>query len=80
MSTDKPQPEESVAGEEDPGASLDITKTAANPMRPGDEAPAGSPGTGEDVCPVCGGTGTTAGRECPHCLGTGKVNVGIGGA
>lgn len=72
---------ESTAGEEDPGASIDIAqKAASSPLRPGDEAPPGTPGTGEDICPVCGGSGSTAGRECPHCLGTGKVNVGIGGA
>jgi hypothetical protein len=65
----------SVAGEEDPGASNDIGSA-----RPGDEAPAGTPGTGEDVCPDCGGSGQRAGRECPTCRGSGKVTVGIGGA
>jgi len=49
-------------------------------MSPGDEAPVGTPGTGEDVCPTCGGTGQADGRTCPECEGTGKVNVGIGGA
>ena len=53
-------------------------------MAPGDEAPAGSPGTGEGVCRACGGTGhmegDAAARVCPRCLGTGKVTVGIGGA
>jgi DnaJ-class molecular chaperone len=48
-------------------------------MAPGDEAPAGAPGTGEDVCPRCGGTGRLGGSACPDCAGTGKVNVGIGG-
>jgi hypothetical protein len=75
---------ESVAGEEDPGASIDMTTKQPSPtaerMSPGDEAPAGTPGTGEDVCPDCGGTGQRAGRECPTCQGTGKVTVGIGGA
>ena len=75
---------ESVAGEEDPGASIDVTAKqpgqAAKPMSPGDEAPPGTAGTGEDVCPDCGGTGQRAGRECPTCQGTGKVTVGIGGA
>jgi hypothetical protein len=66
---------ESAAGEEDPGASLDMALE-----RPGDEAPPGTPGTGEDVCPACGGSGQRAGRECPTCQGTGKVTVGIGGA
>jgi hypothetical protein len=73
--------QESVAGEEDPGASIDIDQRAAQaPMSPGDEAPPGTPGTGEDICPDCGGTGKRAGRECPTCQGTGKVTVGIGGA
>lgn len=48
-------------------------------MRPGDEAPAGTPGTGEDVCPDCGGRGRLEGRMCPRCSGTGKVTESIGG-
>lgn len=87
---------ESVAGEEDPGASVDLAvRTPASPgasdqpmraaaptppMAPGDEAPEGTPGTGEDVCRACGGTGILNGSACPECEGTGKVNVGIGGA
>jgi hypothetical protein len=27
-------------------------------MAPGDEAPPGTPGAGENICPACGGTGT----------------------
>ena len=49
-------------------------------MRPGDEAPAGTAGTGEDVCRECGGTGRVDGQTCPACEGTGKVIAGIGGA
>lgn len=64
--------DESVAGEEDPGASGD--------MLPGDDAQAGSPGTGEHVCPKCGGSGTLAATTCPECRGTGKINTAIGGA
>ena len=91
---------QSVAGEEDPGASIDLSAAAAAPgrsdqaaanrceqpsggqaaMSPGDEAPAGTPGTGEDVCPNCGGSGRAASAACPMCGGTGKVTVGIGGA
>lgn len=56
----------SVAGEEDPGASLD--------------APADTPGTGGNVCPQCGGSGKLGASSCPACQGTGKVIVGIGGA
>ena len=51
------------------------------PSAPGDDAPAGTPGTGENVCPVCGGSGSDErGAPCSHCDGTGKVIVGIGGA
>lgn len=52
----------------------------ARPMSPGDEAPPGTPGTGENVCPVCAGRGVVDGHSCNHCGGTGKVTVGIGGA
>ena len=51
-----------------------------SPRNPGDEAPAGSPGTGENVCPVCRGTGAVQGKACVNCGGTGKVITGIGGA
>lgn len=80
---------ESVAGEEDPGASIDMAMDSGNaeqaptarpPMSPGDEAPAGTPGTGENVCPRCGGSGKVGGTTCPECQGTGKVTVGVGGA
>lgn len=90
----------SVAGEEDPGASIDMesgrgtegridqpagqaprSPVGAQPsMAPGDEAPAGTPSTGENVCPECGGTGRLGASACPNCEGTGKVIVGIGGA
>ena len=50
-----------------------------NPIHPGDDAPAGAPGTGEDTCRRCGGTGRLAGGECPDCAGTGIVEQGIGG-
>lgn len=87
----------SVAGEEDPGASIDLANVPDRParragqgtgqpavaqpaMQPGDEAPAGTPGTGETVCPRCGGSGVQGGASCATCGGTGKVTVGIGGA
>lgn len=53
---------------------------AQAPMAPGDEAPAGTPSTGENVCPECGGTGRLGASACPNCQGTGVVIVGIGGA
>ena len=46
---------------------------------PGDEAPAGTPGTGEDICPVCHGSGRMANKPCENCQGTGKVIRGISG-
>jgi hypothetical protein len=52
----------------------------AAPMSPGDEAPPGTPGTGENVCPRCGGSGKADGARCPECEGTGHVTSGIGGA
>jgi len=89
---------QSVAGEEDPGASFDSPRdtegrsdspagqppgqpsAGQRPMSPGDEAPLGTPGTGESVCPRCGGSGRLGASDCPECGGSGKVNVGIGGA
>jgi DnaJ-class molecular chaperone len=56
------------------------SRPKSQPMSPGDEAPAGTPGTGEAVCQRCGGTGQIKGQECPECGGTGKVIRGIGGA
>lgn len=53
---------------------------AQPPMNPGDEAPVGTPGTGETVCPRCGGSGKLGASDCPDCGGTGHINVGIGGA
>jgi RecJ-like exonuclease len=47
---------------------------------PGDEGAPGTPGTGEDICPRCKGTGKLAdGKQCPECGGTGKIVEGIGG-
>jgi DnaJ-class molecular chaperone len=47
--------------------------------KPGDEAKPGTPGTGENLCPDCSGTGTLEGKPCPECKGTGKIITGIGG-
>ena len=48
-------------------------------LDPGDVAPAGTPGTGEDLCPDCQGKGRLADGPCPNCGGTGKVIAGIAG-
>lgn len=50
------------------------------PPAPGDEAPPGTPGTGEDVCPACNGSGKRSGKPCENCGGTGRIVRGIGGA
>lgn len=54
----------------------------ANPMmNPGDEAPAGTPGTGEKPCNICGGSGKDdSGKPCAACGGSGLVTAGVGGA
>ena len=46
---------------------------------PGDDAAPGTPGTGEDICPKCSGSGRIDGGKCLDCGGTGKVVQGIGG-
>lgn len=46
---------------------------------PGDDAPPGTPGTGENLCPDCAGAGTVENARCQTCGGTGKVVTGIGG-
>lgn len=63
----------------DPRAPNPSTSQPA-PMAPGDQAPPGTPGTGETVCPSCGGSGRLQAETCAECQGTGKVVVGIGGA
>ncbi|MGP7794694.1 hypothetical protein [Sphingomonas sp. CLY1604] len=57
-----------------------MTQPMASPsMAPGDQAPAGTPGTGENVCPRCNGSGRIDDGSCPTCDGTGIVIEGIGG-
>jgi len=50
-------------------------------VNPGDQAPPGSPQSGERPCPRCGGAGRQAsGARCEFCGGTGKVIELIGDA
>jgi hypothetical protein len=49
-------------------------------IKPGDEAPPNTPGTGEDLCPDCKGSGRIDGAKCETCDGTGRIVEGIGGA
>ncbi len=53
--------------------------TGPTDMKPGDEAPPGTPGTGENLCRSCSGTGELDGAPCPACDGTGKIVEGISG-
>ncbi|WP_245591308.1 hypothetical protein [Derxia gummosa] len=53
---------------------------AEAPDAPGNEAPPGTPGSGEAICPRCGGSGRIEADEaCPECAGTGHVVRGVGG-
>lgn len=52
---------------------------SAEPTKSGDDAPPGTPGTGENLCPRCSGSGQFEAKTCPDCNGTGKVVTGIGG-
>lgn len=49
-------------------------------LNPGDQADPGTPGSGENVCPECKGSGRIGVAACPMCGGTGKIIEGIGGA
>lgn len=46
---------------------------------PGDDAPPGTPGTGEAPCPECEGSGKVNGQPCRNCGGSGTVNKGVAG-
>jgi hypothetical protein len=57
-----------------------VQVSAGTDLSPGDEAAPGTVGSGDDVCPVCSGSGKNAsGGTCPNCRGTGIITEGIGG-
>ncbi len=58
----------------------DEGKTARPGMNPGDEVRAGTPQSGETICPDCGGGGRIAVGKCATCNGTGKVIALVGEA
>jgi hypothetical protein len=54
--------------------------SGSNPvMNPGDDGAPGTPGTGENVCPDCKGSGRIGAAPCKTCGGAGKIIEGIGG-
>lgn len=53
--------------------------SADEPLNPGDEAEPGEAGSGENLCPDCGGSGRKDGGPCPTCGGSGRITEGIGG-
>jgi hypothetical protein len=54
-------------------------QTSKSTLNPGDEAPRGTPGTGDDVCPDCNGSGRAGDARCPTCAGRGTIVRGVGG-
>ncbi len=73
-------PNETKPGKKLGPSTAPIEVTDAAPMNPGDDAPAGTPGTGENICPVCNGAGRLRGASCANCGGSGRIVAGIGGA
>jgi len=61
-------------------------KSPTRHRTPDDDPQPGTPGTGEDVCPECQGsgkqvdkkTGEATDEPCERCDGTGKIIEGIG--
>lgn len=45
---------------------------------PDDDPEPGTPGTAEDTCPECSGTGKKGDKPCERCDGTGIIIQGVG--
>lgn len=71
---------EDVADEVHRRFSSALSGAGAAQRNPGDEAVPGTPGSGEDYCHVCDGSGKHEGKPCQTCGGTGIIVQGIGGA
>ena len=68
---------ESVAGEEDPGAGIELPVTPHS--RPAGTASPEIPGAEAQACPRCGGSGSIGRTPCPDCQGTGLLLAGRAG-
>ena len=68
-----------MSGNEREGAVKPPGATGGAALNPGDEAAPGTPGTGENVCRECKGSGQLEAKPCPVCGGTGKVVEGVSG-
>ena len=53
-------------------------KASGGPANP-EAVSAGTPGSAENTCRRCQGTGRLDGEPCPDCEGTGKVTTPVGG-
>lgn len=73
-------PSAAAGGRRPGGAPNPVPVDGGQGLSPGDEAAPGTVGSGDDVCPVCSGSGKNAsGGTCPNCRGTGIITEGIGG-
>jgi hypothetical protein len=73
-------PSAAAGGRQTGGAPNPVQVDGGPGLSPGDEAAPGTVGSGDDVCPVCSGSGKNAsGGTCPNCRGTGIITEGIGG-
>ena len=62
------------------GETEETQPAGSNPtINPGDQAAPGTPGTGENVCPECKGSGQVNAAPCRTCGGTGVVIEGVSG-
>lgn len=68
-----------AGGQQSGGAPKPVEVDGGQGLSPGDEAAPGTVGSGDDVCPVCAGSGKNAEGACPNCRGTGIITEGIGG-
>ncbi|WP_228431176.1 hypothetical protein [Baekduia soli] len=70
-----------VSGERLAGTPTPVSDQPPQPpdTAPGDEAPPGTTGTGQDVCPDCDGTGLVGTAVCATCQGRGWVTEAVGG-